>query len=467
MGGRFVLLALAAAGASVALFWGGPLTQAAAALVAAIALYAAFYLKERHGLHAGLYLLAWVGVALFEQGTRLWVLFAGWELVSTAGWGLIAWGRGCSPRSLHAAQIALLTTRLGDVFWVAGAFSGGTFPEGLWLAAMVKAGLFPFTFWLVQAMYAPAMVSALLHSALLVALGVYLPLKEPFGGMVSQLPALWVERTGETIGTVAAIGTLLSRSDKAALAWSTGSHLAFILAGWAEPSHILGEILHHSYLKAALFLLLGLKQKGYSGLGLALLWYGSAGALVGGVQGGALRLVAEGLVAWRLGGIGRGFFRGGSLGLFPWWWGLPVAVLAGLGVRMVSFAGGGLVPLALLGLGGVWRMRLPAARIDKLPLRLMQAVEKGWLALSRQLAAFERWQVEAFAEAGRKLLAWDVSLALAETHKLTSFWRYAAQFTRKGLSQLATFAGSHSYQGALRWALLITILSGFIWKLLR
>ncbi|RMF52130.1 MAG: hypothetical protein D6750_02625, partial [Bacteroidetes bacterium] len=247
---------LAGVGAFV---WAEPLLlQAAGLITAAIAGYSAFYFSQRYGLLAGLYSLALVGVGVFCLSPGIVGVFAGWELVSVAAWGLIGGARGISARSLNIAALAFLVNRLGDVFWLASAYAGGRFPAGWVVAAMVKAGMFPFTFWLVQAMYAPAPVSALLHSALLVALGVYLPLRQPPLEGVVGLSQNGYQALGWGSAAVSALGAFLSRSPKGLLAWSTATHLALLLAEWPTPNHIEKPLVVHSFLKAALFLTLGL-----------------------------------------------------------------------------------------------------------------------------------------------------------------------------------------------------------------
>ncbi len=120
-------------------------------------------------------------------------LLIGWELVGAASWVLIGheWRDPERPRS---AREAFVTTRFGDlgIYVAAGAIFAATgslryddlasmspgwlavVTGGLVLAAAAKSAQVPFSPWLFSAMAGPTPVSALLHSATMVAAGAYI-----------------------------------------------------------------------------------------------------------------------------------------------------------------------------------------------------------------------------------------------------------------------------------------------------
>jgi NADH-quinone oxidoreductase subunit L len=129
----------------------------------------------------------------------LLTLFIAWELVGLSSYLLIAF-RFQEPDAPPAATKALLVTRLGDLAMLAGllllvqaavssdigqvltaASSGDLNSSVLLIAALLifagaagKSAQWPLQGWLPDAMVAPTPVSALLHSATMVAAGVFL-----------------------------------------------------------------------------------------------------------------------------------------------------------------------------------------------------------------------------------------------------------------------------------------------------
>jgi len=131
------------------------------------------------------------------------------------------------------------------------------------LGAFTKSAQFPFHFWLPRAMAAPTPVSAYLHSATMVKLGVFL--------MARLWPVL--SGTGEwfwLVGGAGAITLLLGgfiamfqRDLKALLAYSTISHLGLItlLLGLNSPLAAVAAVFHimnHATFKASLFMAAGI-----------------------------------------------------------------------------------------------------------------------------------------------------------------------------------------------------------------
>ncbi|MGO4389942.1 monovalent cation/H+ antiporter subunit A [Variovorax sp. M-6] len=131
------------------------------------------------------------------------------------------------------------------------------------LGAFTKSAQFPFHFWLPRAMAAPTPVSAYLHSATMVKLGVFL------------LARLWPVLSGTEawfwlVSGAGAITLLLGgyiamfqRDLKALLAYSTISHLGLItlLLGLNSPLAAVAAVFHimnHATFKASLFMAAGI-----------------------------------------------------------------------------------------------------------------------------------------------------------------------------------------------------------------
>lgn len=131
------------------------------------------------------------------------------------------------------------------------------------LGAFTKSAQFPFHFWLPRAMAAPTPVSAYLHSATMVKLGVFL------------MARLWPVLSGTEewfwlVGGAGAVTLLLGgfvamfqRDLKALLAYSTISHLGLItlLLGLNSPLAAVAAVFHimnHATFKASLFMAAGI-----------------------------------------------------------------------------------------------------------------------------------------------------------------------------------------------------------------
>ena len=150
-----------------------------------------------------------------------------------------------------------------------GVVTPGT--AGILLALFVfgigKAAVIPFHLWLPAAMVAPTPVSALLHAVAVVKAGVFTVLKVAvyiFGiDYLAQIPVT------EALTWVAALTILLAafvalRQDnlKLRLAWSTISHLSYVVLGalLATPLGIVGGGMHivmHAFAKITLFFCAG------------------------------------------------------------------------------------------------------------------------------------------------------------------------------------------------------------------
>ena len=226
-------------------------------------------------------------------------LFIFWELVGLCSYLLIGfWYR--KPSAAAAAKKAFLTTRVGDVLFLAGiillynnlaslnlALKPGEyllqFPViyanlasipgdqltlialGLLGGAVGKSGQFPLHVWLPDAMEGPTTVSAMIHAATMVTAGVYL--------VARMFPLFYAAPHGLT--AVAAVGAftalfaatmgLTAFDIKRVLAFSTVSQLGFMMAGLGVGAAVgtfavgvsIFHLIGHSFFKALLFLCAG------------------------------------------------------------------------------------------------------------------------------------------------------------------------------------------------------------------
>jgi len=257
-----------------------------------IFLYSASYMAGNPQLHRflavlTLFMAAMLGAVLAND---LIVLFVFWEMTSLASFMLIGF-EAAKPAARRAAQQGLLVTVGGGLGMLAGflllGMVMGSFNISVilanaamlqghaftpWIIALIALGCFsksaqwPLHMWLPNAMAAPTPVSAYLHSATMVKLGVYLlaRLNPAF-----QDWALW-QGLLTTAGTLTMVtGALLAlreRDLKRKLAWSTVVALGTLvtLIGLKEPLAATAAVvflLVHALYKASLFLLAGVLDK--------------------------------------------------------------------------------------------------------------------------------------------------------------------------------------------------------------
>lgn len=210
--------------------------------------------------------------------------FLFWELVGLTSYLLIGfWFE--KPSAATAARKAFTINRLGDLGFYLGIIllflSLGTlnFTEltpallqahfspqmitilGLlvFTGVMGKSAQFPFHNWLPDAMEGPTPVSALIHSATMVAAGVFL-LSRAFGLFGSSQTTLFVVMTigALTAFTGAALATI-QRDIKKIMAYSTISQLGLMVMviGAGSPASGMFHLTTHAFFKSLLFLTAG------------------------------------------------------------------------------------------------------------------------------------------------------------------------------------------------------------------
>ncbi|MEV7007022.1 proton-conducting transporter membrane subunit [Streptosporangium sp. NPDC051022] len=226
----------------------------------------------------GLMLLFTAAMLVTVTALDLALLLMGWEVMGAMSYALIGfrWRDGARVRS---AGIAFVTTRAGDtgLYIAAGCALAGTgslelaglaegarpwrdlVAAGIVAAALGKSAQLPLSFWLSHAMAGPSPVSALLHSATMVAAGAYLLLRvQPLlaaTGWAAQVVAWAGALTALLLGAVA----LAQRDLKQLLAASTCAQLGFMVlaAGCGAPAGGTAHLVAHAAVKSLLFLCAG------------------------------------------------------------------------------------------------------------------------------------------------------------------------------------------------------------------
>jgi NADH-quinone oxidoreductase subunit L len=227
------------------------------------------------GRFHGLMLVFAAAMLVTVTATTLVALLMAWEVMGATSYALIGyWWR--EPRRVRSGMVAFLTTRAADLglYLAAGAaLAGGAagldldrlagLPDG-WrdvvaagavLAALGKSAQLPFSFWLSRAMDGPSPVSALLHSATMVAAGAYLVLRlEPLLG-ATPWAAATVAWSGAATAVLLGAVALVQQDLKQLLAASTCAQIGFVFlaAGTAGTAHLVA----HAVTKSLLFLCAG------------------------------------------------------------------------------------------------------------------------------------------------------------------------------------------------------------------
>jgi len=188
-----------------------------------------------------------------------------WEIMGVASFVLI--GHDMADAAAGAsARRALTATRLGDLAVLIGAalFAAGSLEAGasfVVVGAAVKSAQLGASPWLVGAMVAPTPVSALLHSATLVAAGPYLVARFIAFPNVPVVAAALLGYAAITALT-SAIFAATSDDAKRTLAWSSIEQLAqaFVAAAVGMPRLALAVLAGHAIAKPALFFAAGMQR---------------------------------------------------------------------------------------------------------------------------------------------------------------------------------------------------------------
>lgn len=256
-----------------------------------IVLYSCSYMDDHAKDHGRFYaylvffMASMLGTVFSDN---LMLLFVFWEMTGIASFLLIGFNYE-KEESRRGARMALLVTGSTGLIMMAGIiFLGvqtGTYSiteitrqgiDAQWIlqwgnlamililiGAFGKSAQFPFYFWLPNAMAAPTPVSAYLHSATMVMLGVFLTARiYPIFSVCSAWMPLLVS-VGMVTMLIGAIWALFFSDLKQVLAYMTVSQLGVFIAfyGLAANELVVHDYLHiacHTFYKGSLFMLAGI-----------------------------------------------------------------------------------------------------------------------------------------------------------------------------------------------------------------
>jgi len=228
-------------------------------------------------------LFAWAMLTLCVSRNML-QLYIFWELVGLASYLLIGFYYQKFSAS-EAGKKALVMTRLGDIAFFIGLIlvllnfgnldilqmngpnlTAGMSPVLITVCAFLifggvvgKSAQFPLMTWLPDAMEGPTPVSALLHSATMVAAGVYMFARIfPFFSHSAVAMGFFLA-TGTVTMLLASTMAMVTRDIKQVWAYSTISQLGYMVMGLAAGSLFAGvfHLTTHAGFKALLFLCSG------------------------------------------------------------------------------------------------------------------------------------------------------------------------------------------------------------------
>ncbi len=212
------------------------------------------------------------------------LLYMAWELVGLCSYLLIGFWYH-KPEASAAAKKAFVVTRFGDLGFLAGilllsvqagsfsfgeaerAIAGGAISAGqvtliallLFSGAVGKSGQFPLHVWLPDAMEGPTPVSALIHSATMVAAGVFM-VARLYGIFQASADALTVVADLGAFTALFAAALAIGQNDiKRVLAYSTVSQLGTMMLALGAGGYTAGlfHLTTHAAFKTLLFLAAG------------------------------------------------------------------------------------------------------------------------------------------------------------------------------------------------------------------
>ncbi len=221
-----------------------------------VEIYSIGYMKDdprfsRFFAYLSLFLFSMLGLVISDN---FFMTFIFWELVGLTSYLLIGfWFEKKS--AADACKKAFLTTRVGDLGFIVGlmliwfycgtfnftdvfaVIGAGTVPPiivtflaiGVFCGAVGKSAQFPLHTWLPDAMEGPTPVSSIVHSATMVAAGVYLVARTMSVFVASADASMVVAVIGIFTSLMAATIALVQVDIKRVLAYSTISQLGYMI----------------------------------------------------------------------------------------------------------------------------------------------------------------------------------------------------------------------------------------------
>jgi len=254
-------------------------------------LYAHYYMDQsdvylkRFYIYLNLFTSAMLG-CVFADNLLLMFLF--WELTGVTSFLLIGYSF-TDKSSITSARMVFLVTSLTSLLLLVGILIIGTLnntflwtdivTQGItygdhnyWQVAVIlcfmiaifgKSAQIPFHFWLPNAMCAPTPISAYLHSATMVKLGVFLTARMYPFFVTSEIWFPLVVSICLLTMLIGAVLSLLSNDLKMILAYATVSQLGFFISiyGMGDVSGVRYDFVHilnHAFYKGSLFMLVGI-----------------------------------------------------------------------------------------------------------------------------------------------------------------------------------------------------------------
>lgn len=239
-------------------------------------LFSAYYLRGDSGIHRFYAILGFFTTSMLGllAADHLLLVFIFWELVGFSSYLLIGFWYRDAPKVKSAREafmvnrvadaglligIILLMGELGqsylsEIHAVPSGFMVSLAGLGLMVGALGKSAQFPFFGWLPKAMAGPTPVSALIHAATMVAVGVYLLIR--VFPVLSPLVLNVTAVLGAMTAFMAAVAAMTQFDIKKVLAYSTISQLGYMVMGIGVNAYqsSLFHLWTHAFFKAGLFL---------------------------------------------------------------------------------------------------------------------------------------------------------------------------------------------------------------------